>query len=380
MFVIKGKRGSAKSEAFGWSRQAEQSSAGSRKLSSNFLGFPKGKRGIAAETIGELIIVLAACIIILWIVLGISGYLSPTTASVGCGLNLRVAAATLSHSTVTGPAGLNSVTFLGAPVLMCNQYQQPVDINAANFGACPGIADFCKGAKGDLLEECWQQCARIQIDKLTDVCWTMAGSGKLDFKDTIFAQAKELFTKTIPSVGKVVAGTTTFFILGPIAAEAINDGVTELTAEVLTKAKVLRCFRYRVVNPVIGPDRKNVNYADYSFGRSWAYNLSGSSADKICTPSTSNLNCSFGGEGVPYITDKYNFTSMPQDAVKIVKLPPLNQKFVFVTDVGGYMNYNITDPRNQVCYIAYYQSSSGDFVIRSCKAWNEYAGNAIYIN
>ena len=50
--LILNKKGSAKSEAFSWSFQSEQSSDGSRKLRSNFLGFPRGKKGLAAPTIG----------------------------------------------------------------------------------------------------------------------------------------------------------------------------------------------------------------------------------------------------------------------------------------------------------------------------------------
>ena len=116
------------------------------------------KKGMAPATIGELILAITVGIIILWVVLGIAGYLSPTTASVGCGLNMRVTAATLAHSTAKGPVG-GSYTFIGAPVLMCNQYQTPVDINAANFRACPPrgllIFPFSKNFMNTL--RCWEK-------------------------------------------------------------------------------------------------------------------------------------------------------------------------------------------------------------------------------
>jgi hypothetical protein len=149
------------------------------------------KGDFSMKTLAELIIVLMVLVVVILFGLSISGYLSPEAASVGCGLNLRVTAATLSHSTVKGYFG-GSYTFIGAPVLMCNQYNKPVDINAADFKSCPGISDFCSKAKGDVLVECWKQCARIRINKLADTCWTMAGSGRLDFMDTVLYNAGKI--------------------------------------------------------------------------------------------------------------------------------------------------------------------------------------------
>ncbi|MCX6774773.1 MAG: hypothetical protein NTY99_01640, partial [DPANN group archaeon] len=314
-------------------------------------------------------------------VVGVMGYLSPTSASVGCGLNLRVAAATLSHSTVSGPLG-GSYTFLGAPILMCNQYQTPVDINAANFKSCTGISDFCKSAKGDALVECWKQCARIQIDQLTNICWTMAGSGRLDFKDTVFDKAVEIAQKPTTWVAYGGAATVGFLLAGPLGAKVgltvVEAGYTwEVGHE--KKAKILRCFRYRVVNPIIGPDRKTIDYYDYSAGESWSYGLDTSQStanSNLCKPTDSDPFCSYGGIGVSYLND---LSTGDKFTINGNVVNAFNGKDEY--NLGEHLNYNISDPRNQICYIAYYQGGSGSkFTIRSCKSWNEYTGNAVYMN
>ena len=99
------------------------------------------KGDLPISTIGEWILVIAAIVIIAYAFLAIVGFISPATASVGCGLNVRIDAAMLENSKIAGKS------LVGAPIVMCNQYRTPVDINAANFNSCRGIADFCKKAK-----------------------------------------------------------------------------------------------------------------------------------------------------------------------------------------------------------------------------------------
>jgi hypothetical protein len=362
------------------------------------------KGDFSMKTLAELIIVLMVLVVVILFGLSISGYLSPEAASVGCGLNLRVTAATLSHSTIK--AGfVGTYTFIGAPVLMCNQYQKPVDINAADFKSCPGISDFCSKAKGDVLVECWKQCARIRINKLADTCWTMAGSGRLDFMDTVLYNAGKIVSSPKSIVAYATVGTIGYLIAGPIGAKVLVGGIFTLVIGHEDRAKVLRCFRFKIVNPIIGPDRQLINYADESFGHSWLYGLNTTNiiGSKLCTTSATDPVCSYGGVGVSYINDMStgaNYTIggntlrlpeavdvklEPGEALDCLSLDILTDSEKFRTCyelmAGGYLNYNITDPRNQVCYIAYYQGGSGrKFVTISCKAWNEYTGNAVYMN
>jgi len=347
------------------------------------------KKGIAPATIGELILVIAAGIVILWIVLAIVGFVSPTASSVGCGLNIRVRSATLD----------SSKNIIGSPILMCGQYNTPVDINAANFKACPGIADFCTKTKDkNVLLECWKQCARIQINQLTDSCWTMAGSGRLNLKDSYLEKLGGVLSN--PVVLGVVAftGGAAYFIIGPYTA-ALAVGGELLLGTIFSNggAKILRCYRFRIVNPLVF-NKQPINYFDNSLGRSWSYGLNSTNlmSTKLCQPTETNPMCSFGGYGVGYINDlgeaKYKIND------KDITVPTDAQQ----TYAGSVLTYNITDAKSQVCYIAYYQVngetkisykyddhgttrdgevSIGDkYVIRSCDSWSAYVGGASYLN
>jgi hypothetical protein len=315
----------------------------------------------------------------------------------GCGLNMRIDSAILENSKIAGKS------LIGAPIFMCNQYRTPVDIDANNFRACPDISSFCSkdNFKNNplLKEECWKQCARIQIDKLTDNCWTMAGSGKLNFEDT-WLQGITGWISNPYTLGITIAtGGAGWYVAGPLLANALV-GAELIAAGYFTPGageKILRCYRFRIVSPVVSPvnTAKTINYADGINGRSWSYSLNSSNLTDyhLCSPTQDDPMCSFGGIGVSSINElgevKYkingNDITVPKDAAQLYQGTPLN--------------YNITDPRNQVCYITYNQANVGPkigyndsenksqevqisnkYVVRSCTSWNEYSGSAKFIN
>lgn len=74
---------------------------------------------------------------------------------------------------------------LNVPVLFCGQYQRIEKINAgADFASCQEInKEICNSnTKEPLKTECEKQCARIQIDKLTDKCWQAGGMGRFNLR------------------------------------------------------------------------------------------------------------------------------------------------------------------------------------------------------
>jgi hypothetical protein len=210
----------------------------------------------------------------------------------------------------------------------------------------------------------------------------MAGSGKLNFKDTVFEKAKDIVQNPTTWAEVGTAGTVGFFLAGPLGAKV---GITLVEGAYIwqvgheKKAKILRCFRFRVVNPIIGPDKKPIYYYDYTAGESWSYGLDTgqSTADSSpCTPTEDDPFCSYGGVGVSYLNDLNTGDKFTINDNVVTAFEGKDEY-----ELGEHLNYVITDPRNQVCYIAYYQGSSGSkFTIRSCKSWNEYTGNAIYMN
>jgi len=336
--------------------------------------FNLNKKGeLSTEEIAGLVIaIIGGLIIVVFVVLPLVGYLSPESSSLGCGLNVRVRSATIEASLGTAPA----------PIYMCSQYNTPIDINAANFKACPGIADFCGTTKDKaVLYQCYQQCARIQVDNLVDSCWSMAGSGNshlwsawgrlLSVGQGIIDALKLAWdVNTVPfkfsPLYNIIApgwGTQNPFT-------ALQNDINNLFKE---KAAILRCFRFQVVNPAVIPGtstKQPARYYDYTLGHSWSYNITDA---KVCTPSVENPICSFGGEGVKYINEmgeaKYNIfglqITIPKDAAQLA--------------AGELLAYNMS--ARQICYISYYEYEPGQKrTAVSCNSWSEYAGSSQYVN
>jgi len=355
--------------------------------------FPKmNKKGMDTTTFIGLVVTLAAVVVILSFFINYSGRMVPALSGYSCGLNMRIDAAVLDNSKILGKS------LIGAPIIMCNQWKKPVDIDAMNFDACPGIASFCDKPTGKLQEECWKQCARIQIDKLTDNCWSMAGSGKLDFTDTWL----QGFVGTISDPFKlgsiILTGGVGWYLGGAFIGKLIIVGgiVGDSYFYGGTGEKVLRCYRFRITNPIVSRiDKKPINYVDDSLGRSWAYGLNTTNLNdpKYCKPSVENPMCSFGGTGVSNINELGEITYKISD--KDIAVPTNDEELL----TGRVLDYNISDPRNQICYITYHQANEGPkigwtdkdgnkhevkinnkYVVRSCEFWSAYSANPSYLN
>ena len=304
------------------------------------------KGDLAPSTLGELIIVIASGIIILVIVFGLAGFLAPTIGGFGCGLNVQLKGALLANS---------PLRTLDAPLIFCKQFDKPVAIDAMKFSKCPGLPDFCSTTKDkDIKSQCVQQCARIQIDKLTDSCWSMGGSGKVDLSDNLW----EKLANAAPGVALSAGAFAVAILVPPAAPEAVTVGIvaagaTGADAFAPTKAQVIRCYRFQVINPGKLPNGQPFTLADAYAGRSQYYNLTKGS----CTKSP----CLLGGNGVAAVNPAEGETQEMRNGDR-----PM-------------LNYNMTDPR-QICYMMYYQYqiSGGSMqysVARSCNYWTEYLPN-----
>lgn len=323
------------------------------------------------DTMGGLIATIAGCIVVLIVVIAIYVYaISPNSTSIGCGLNTRVRSATIGTS-----AG-----FLPAPILMCSQYNNPVNINAADFNACSGIADFCKTTKDkNILYTCYQQCARIQVDKLTDSCWTMAGSGRLNLWSS-WDRLGKITDDIINSLKLAWDTNAALFKLNPQylvtsvtlgwqnPLDAVKSDIDALFAQ---KAAILRCFRFQIVNPVIIPGTKQqAQYFDLTFGRSWAYNITD---PKVCKPSENNPICSLGGSGVKYINE------IGDIKFKLFGIDITIPKEEAQLAAGAFLQYNMAP--KQICYISYYEYEYGvKRTVISCNSWAAYTGSFLLIN
>ncbi len=357
----------------------------------------KNKKGDITVSVIFLIVLIAGGLLAIFIFAPILAGASPAAAGFSCGLNMRIDAAVIENSRVLGKPVFD------APIFMCGQYKKPIDINANNFKACPSISDFCENAqKGSALQvECWKQCARIQIDKLTDSCWTMAGSGKLNFEDSWLDGFKDIVSNPYTLGAVIVTGGVGWYAGGALLGK-LAVGSTFVIGGYYsgTGSKILRCYEYRIVNPIVSPiDKKPIKYLDNSLGRSWAYSLECSCdnctnrtlcpslmSTHLCRPTAEDPMCSFGGTGVSHINEMGELKYVIND--KDIATPTDDVEYL----TGAILNYNITDPKSQICYIAYHQSNEGPkieytdpegshsaklnnkYVVRSCNSWSAYAG------
>lgn len=172
------------------------------------------KKGVAVKTLVLLIIGVAIIIAVILLTLSFLGFLSPTSAGLLCGANVRIKAASPIQGLVSLP--------------LCKMYQTPIKIDGTDFKKCPGLdLNICDGSSGVLRDACEQQCVRIQIDSYTDACWSIAGSNNYE-------------------------------LMGPGQRVGYN-------------LAVLRCFSFQVVAPTRTHDRLDWKVSDDSKGDSSYY-------------------------------------------------------------------------------------------------------------
>ena len=373
------------------------------------------KRGMAPETLGEIIIVIAGCLIITVFVLSFLSFLAPTLSSFACGVNVGAYASVVSSSKGT----------LDAPIIMCNQYREPVKINAADFKACQGIAPFCKDAKDEIRDECYRQCARIQVDALTDACWAMGGKGDKDLRGPFWKNLSETVGAVVGEIAghigaALATASHTIAAAGIVATPYVNTAVKILSpniysgaiaelsissaakyydanqqkiAETLAPKRqiVLKCSRFQIVNPARTSAKPPQPFTleDNSLGHSPAIALSDAQCASLGSqPGVFNPKaipvqgqpeqslCYLGGSGVAAVRE-----DTPGSGISDMR-----------RDVWPRLNYEITSPR-QICYISYHHYASWEnhrqgedaitryAVTRSCKTWNPFPGvNSRFLN
>jgi|GEM_PF-3814549 len=260
----------------------------------------RSKKGVTV-VLAALAIGIAVLVVVVFFTLAIAHSISPTLSSLACGANTRIKAASPIIELV--------------PLFMCKQYDTPVKIDGTDFTKCSAIdRTICnRDTQGLLRDACEQQCIRIQVDELADLCWSVGGNGRYDF-------------------------------LGGIAKSQSDNAV-------------LRCFRYQVVEPTIDSDGNELaNIFDSSHGNSSKeYALAGpyysqdpSYADivKTCTArfrTNEDPTCEMGG------------------GVKAVQFISRGRE--------EYLDW-FTQRVRQVCFMSYVQDGGERYLWRSCSLWN----------
>lgn len=345
------------------------------------------KKALAPQTTGELILVIAGGVVGLIILFAVLSPMFPVVGHIGCGANIAIYASTVELSN----------HWAGAPIFLCNQYREPVKINAADFGACPGIAGFCKGTKERFVkDECYKQCARIQIDKLTDACWSMGGQGQKDLKGVWYAGigtgviAADVLSNIAANIGAgfawigetavVAAGT----IFGPVLVYVVITGDMTLYNRLaqgtsFTEARdrirdmtlqktsiILRCNKFQVINPALDSYGRAFIFEDATWGNSQDYGIQG---DVVCKNFGLRSPCYFGGTGVAAAQLNNETGSSEIDPYDLWKL-----------------EYDVSTAR-QVCYISYHQyckdcggNEKRYAIERDCGSWAPLGGNFKYLN
>jgi len=248
------------------------------------------KGALPLSTLGAIILILVAGIIIILIVLSLSGYLGASFSGLVCGINVGIRGST--------PIFKDMI-----PLMLCKQYQTPVKIDGTKFEKCPGLnRKLCDHAKGNDKRLCQIQCAQIQIDALTDACWKMGGKG--------------LYSISGWFPGKIVGE----FFMGQACP-------------------VLRCYRFQVVNP-------DVEIFDYSFGNGSKVVLS--TGETLQAPGISAVH----NNEIPTAHVLINVTGQPDNVRELVSRTsePTDDPNIFIFST---LNYG-TDKKKDICYIAYY--------------------------
>jgi len=280
----------------------------------------KNKKGIVFTTLAIIILIIASGGIVISMFSAINSPIFMTLSSMACHQNAAIRDVMPLRS------------FL-APMIFCKLYETPVEIDSQNFAACSELNT--KGMNQNNREEYLKQCARIQIDDLTDICWQMGGKGKY----TLTPRHKDIEWKiTMSNIAD--ASTEAFeYVLArnPVTGPSykIVDGFYETTTgdkiDLYNPPKylnsgVLRCFRF-TIKP------RDLFFEDDSFGNSYIH--------------FNNIDSEAGGDGVK---------GMQKDEDNKTEINP---------ETAILLNYNYTD--EHMCYISMYPDVSG--VSRSCIKW-----------
>jgi len=322
----------------------------------------KSKKGVALTIVFVLIMGIVMTLGGLALFFGIVGFLGDTIQDSLCGLNIRL-------------EGSIPKKILTRPLIACKQYQEPIEIDARDLKDCPGIASVCRNPDTDELQEaCDAQCARIQIDILTDRCWDLAGRGKKDISglaakfldaasglteiNTLIAVSKVAYNENLAIIEEAVEFGVYVETEGQIdpeipIAETFETELSEQDIEALKRVDnmgLLRCYRFTITRPL----RSEVNrlndftFQDKTFGQSWIYGL--------------------GGEGVEAISI-YN---------KKIKVEDRDfTDYEIDKNLWYLLNYEYNQ-RQDICYISYLDGAKA--VSRSCVTWVDNSEGYRFLN
>ncbi len=299
------------------------------------------KGAIETETIGKLILYITVGILLIGLVMMVVGFVFPALSGLGCGAMVWIRGMV--------PIGKEFV-----PLFTCNQYQEPVKLDVGKWSACPGInKTICEHPekfetdslkKKDILQECREQCGRIQIDKYADNCWQMGGTG--DHQLSWMA----------PSI------------------------------------HILRCYRIQIIGM-----KHDEKFGDNTEGRTWLNTLETPLVEDI-----EKINAEFeedfkdvkNKDGLIFAdwsySNKSDYISTHGNEEKLKSLltnslggPGVNKK-VNNADRKFFLDYTDAGP-SQICYISYYETGEAvsllwyevtvkggeHFVGRDCTGWIE---------
>lgn len=211
------------------------------------------KKGASMSFVGGLIMSIFIGAFILLFFGGYFGWFSPN-------FNAMIGGANIVFRTSFELTEGSSVGKEVIPIVLANQYKTPYKINAMNYASCPGInRTICDNPflfetpncdTNCVRKKCVEQCARIQVDNLVELCWGMAGKGEDSLRGAFWNGAKGLFG---------------------IKDCKIGDEDEECRLE------ILRCFRFQIVNPIkiTGHDNSKgeLVVVDETNGNSWFYSF-----------------------------------------------------------------------------------------------------------
>jgi len=237
------------------------------------------------------------------------------------------------------------------PLWTCRQYEEPIEIDAMDLDNCPGIAEICEDPPDlQTKEDCYKQCARIQIDQLTDRCFYLVNEGRKPlagyaelavhavltaFKgvEIILQSDYQLLDEATDIVGVDLGSEFTY-------EDAVED------AQAAQVYGLFRCFRFKIIRPrrsLVDPS-KDFAFEDSRFGNSWTYG--------------------YGGEGVTPVSIFKKLETKEIDDYKIDR------------SYWHLLNYEYPKA-DEVCYISYQDPVKA--IERHCGAWSYYGSEACFL-
>lgn len=274
----------------------------------------KSKKGWSY--LASILLSVAAILIVFVVVMSMNTPLSRSISTIACHGNCAARSMVPFKEWMT-------------PLMFCNSHETPIKIDATKFSDCPSldtssINQFNK-------EEYYKQCARIQINELSENCWKMGGKGKYDLTP-ILSQIKWGLEKK--ALDDPLAFTPALAVIAPVRLLTNHDEFGDVDWFEVPKASgVLRCFRFQIVKP------RGLSFDDHSLGYSnYAYN------DILGTDEKTS--------GV--IMDAID----PDEEGKT----EINLKYTAL------LNYDYV--AEDICYISMY-ADGGGAIARSCNKWSK---------